>query len=171
MRKITLGPRGRSLIDEVYAIASQARKAAGGGGSVGDGVQRQTTVFTLAELQAAGATLQNSFSAAAALPANARVLCAEIQVNTALTAAGLASAYGYVQSGAPYTIQSAAGVNDIKLFSVTAGALFPADLATHDVYPSEGGLTMAFLITLVGADFNALTAGQITLNVFYAIVQ
>ncbi len=152
-----------SGLPAVWTAQYQSSSASAGGGAV----LVQTTTLTLADLQAAGAVSDTGFDVVAALPASARILNAEAQVAAALAGPGLASAFGYLGPGVNYTVLGPATAADIELTHI---GFFASDLVGKDVYATEGGLTPSFRITLTGATFAALTAGEVIINIFYAVV-
>lgn len=158
------------------AVEDTLAALAASGGSSG-AITYQKTTFTLAALQALGASPTGILSAAA-LPANARVMAAEIIVDVLLTAAAaFTGAYGFVQMLNAGARGRAAAATDPVLYdngTVTAGWHYAADLGAesgNNIFASQGGKapTMAVVLT-GGANLSSLTAGQITILVYYAII-
>jgi hypothetical protein len=143
------------------------RRNAGGGGPAilaptgSSLIQQVSAVLLLADLQALGAVLTSTINVGAALPANARVLGAEIQGVTPFTGAGLVSALCTMQGGA-----DAAGTLVAAFAATAAGFGVPGSKP----YASRGAQQITLTVTLVGINLSALTAGAITARAFYAIL-
>lgn len=138
----------------------------GGAASLGQltasAIQRQTATLALATLQAAGAVLTSTFNLGAALPANARLLGAETSVTQALTGVGLVSAVSTVQ-GSGDTAGSILASAAVTATGLTAG------IGTNP-YVTRGSQQVTAVVTLVGINLSALTAGSVTYNLFYSVV-
>lgn len=170
----------RALIDELYAKISTVISTIG---SVSGTVQKIEQTFTLAQLQAAGAVGTASFDVGALLPANARVLATEVEVDTPLSAsAPYTSSTLTIESTSDAgagnfgtALQSGTGLNQsiigaAGLYGWALGG-FAAQTFPNNAYITRGGQQMQVTITFgAGTTFNLLTAGQIVVRVFYAVV-
>jgi hypothetical protein len=157
-----------SSMDETLAMLP---KPGGSGGSM----TYQTDIFNLATLKAAGATMNGTFSGKA-LPANARVFAMEYSVDILFTADGLSSANGqsYIVGGNDPQRKPNITTSEASFITpVAAGGLFAQDMGYvygTNVFAKQGGNMPTMGIALAGANFNNLTAGQITLRTYYAII-
>jgi hypothetical protein len=120
-----------------------------------------TTALLLADLQALGAALTSTINVGAALPANARVIGAEIQGVTPFAGAGLVSAVATLQGGA-----DAAG-SLVTAYAATAAGF---GAVGSNPYKSRGMQQITMTVTLVGVNLNALTAGAITARAWYLVL-
>lgn len=126
-------------------------------------ISRQSVTLNLAALQAAGAVLTNAFNVGAVLPANARVVGAEIVVGSALNGSiGFVSAVASVEGAG-----DAAGSLIAAASVATTGT--KGGIGTNP-YLSRGGQQITTTVTLVGINLSALTAGSLTVNIFYTVI-
>jgi hypothetical protein len=119
--------------------------------------------LTLATLQAAGVTSTATFSIGAPFVANTRYVNSEIQVVQALAGTLLVSATGSLQTNsdaAPGTLVAASSLTTITTLA-TPGT---------NPYPSRGGQQLTLRIVLVGSTFNSLSAGDLFVRAFYAVI-
>lgn len=123
-------------------------------------IQRQTANFNLAALQAAGGVLTSIFNVGSPLPSPARLLSAEVITNTALAGVLLTSALATVQGGSDAAGSIVASAS--SLATGTNGAV------GTNPYPTRSGQQITLRVTLIGINLSALTAGDITVNLFYA---
>lgn len=124
-------------------------------------IQILTQNITTANLQAIGASANGTFNIGSALPSSSRVLGAEINVTQILAGGLLSAALITVQS----SVDTAGSL--ISSTSVLTTGLY-SGIGTNK-YCSRGGHQITANIILTGLLFNALTAGAITVNIFYAV--
>ena len=139
------------------------------------GLTYQTDTFNLAALNAAGAVTTAVFTGAD-LPAKARVMAQEIVNEIEFTSAGLTNAYVVSGTNDPHNVLSlpgTIGAGNPTLVS-PAGSLFAQELSMQDgtnVYPTQGGAAPILKITLTGGPtFAGLSAGQVAVRTYYAII-
>lgn len=131
-------------------------------GSV-DTVQRITTDIPLTTIQAQ--TSGVAFNVGSVLPANARLLGAEINVITALSGGSAASATAELQGGS-----DAAG-SIIASTTVFTGAATPISTPGSNPYQSRGGQQIKMTITGDGTHaLSTLTAGHLSVDLFVSVV-
>jgi hypothetical protein len=121
----------------------------------------QTVQIPLTTLQSF-VTPSQSFNVGPVLPANARLLGAEIVVNIAFTGPGLVSATGTVQ-----------GSTDAAGTLVTGASLTTVQKVGNNgsnPYNSRGGQQVTVVVTLVGLNLNQLTSGNINVNLFFQVL-
>lgn len=125
-------------------------------------VLKYNVPFTLAQLQAL--TSGTAFNVGVPLPPNARLEQAEINVTTALSGGGATAVTMTLQGGS-----DAAG-SIIASTSVFTGG--PAVIATpgSNPYAARGGQQIKATITNTGGTMATLTAGALSVDLFYAIV-
>lgn len=124
-------------------------------------VVKGTFIFTLGTLQAAGAVLTNQFTITT-LPANARLLAAEVVVGTALTGVGLVSGVVTIEGGTDTAGSIIAAVN---LLTTGTKAIIGSN-----PYVSRGSQAQKATVTLVGVNLGSLTAGSFTVNLYYSVI-
>lgn len=130
--------------------------------AVASAIQRQSQTISLASLQSIGALAIATFNIGAVLPANARILGTEISVVQALVGLGLSAAIATIQSSGDVAGSLVAGA---ALLSTG----FIGGNGTNQ-YLSRGGGQITAIITLIGTLFSSLTAGVLTVNIFYSVV-
>ena len=126
------------------------------------GVQVQSTVLNVGTFMSAGAVQTASFPLGDKLPANARFMGAEIVVETGLT--GLGFAAGTV------TVEAAGEAAGSILGATDALTLGTKATPGSNPYASRGGQQLQATVSVTGVSLAALTAGALTVNVFYALV-
>lgn len=126
-------------------------------------VLHATIAIPLATIQAQ--TTAVSFNIGPVLPANARVIDTEVNVLTALSGGGLSAATISLSGGAD------AATSLIGATNVFTGAPTPGAAVGTNPYPGRGGQQLKATITSTGAALSAITAGSLTVDVFYTIVQ
>jgi len=130
------------------------------------GIQRQTVTFALAALQAL--TSGTPFNLGPALPANARLLQAELLVNTAL--AGNTSDTVTVQASTGDSAGAIIGATPINVFTGgVTNATSNGRGAGSDPYMSRGGQQIQATIT-GGSALSGLSAGSLTFNLYYQVI-
>lgn len=124
-------------------------------------VLRMNVPLPLATIQAQASGV--AFSVGAPLPANARVVGEAINVATALSGGGLSAAVMTLQGGT-----DAAGSMIASTSVFTGGS---AQIATpgSNPYPSRGGQQIKATITATGATLAAITAGVLSVDIFYVV--
>lgn len=131
--------------------------------SKGGEIIHQQTILPLAALQAL--TSGTPFNLGAALPVGAVVLGYDVNVQTLLSGGGL--------SAATLTLQGAVATGDAAGALMASQNLFAgAGLKTgvgSNAYPNRGGQQIQGTITATGAAMAAITAGAITIDLYYAI--
>lgn len=125
-------------------------------------VLRQSSTISLANLQGAGSVTASTFNIGAALPANARLIAGEVSVTQALNGAGIVTAVTTVQGSG-----ETAGNIVASADSLTTG--LKASVGSNP-YLTRGAQQITATITIVGLNLSALTAGSVTVNLFYTIV-
>ena len=129
-------------------------------GSVRAGVvQRQTATLSLLQLKAAGHIIFAYFNVGPVLPANARLLGAEVNVVQALAGIGLVSAAASLQGTGDADGSILAGV--VMTAIATSGPL------GANPYLSRAGQQITIKISMVALTFDNLTAGSLAVNLFY----
>lgn len=123
---------------------------------------RQSQAITLANLQAKGAVLTGTFNVGAALPANARLVDAEINVTQAFAGAGLSSAVLSIEG-------TGDGVGSIILAPSGTSPGLKGSIGTNP-YASRGSQQITCTAVTTVAFLSVLTAGAFTVNLFYTVV-
>lgn len=143
----------QDAIDATKAIAFAA---------LDTGIHSVSQAVKLADLQGAGAVTLAVFPLFSPLPADAIVLGCEQNVRTPFTGPALAAATSTLEASV-----DTAGSLLLAASALTGG--FKAGIGTNP-YQTRGGQQLQTTITVAGLVFSALTAGQITYTVFYALV-
>lgn len=130
--------------------------------AVAPAIQRQSQTVTLANLQALGAVGTGTLNIGAVLPTNARFLGAEINTTQILAGIGLVTALAAVQS-------TTDTVGSIITGATVLSTGFIGMNGTNQ-YMSRGGQQLTITVVLTGALFSGLTGGQLTVNLFYAVI-
>lgn len=125
-------------------------------------IKKLTQSVSLSILQAAGGVLTATFNVGSSLPADAKVLGAEIVVSQVLAGIGLSAAIGTVQGSTDLAGTLITGVSLLSIGTVGGNGV--------NQYLSRGGQQITLTITLTGIFFSALTAGTLTVNVFYTVL-
>ncbi len=125
------------------------------------GTQRIQFSLDTAALQAGGATLSHQY-VLGNLPGNAQLLGCEISVNQGINGIGFVSATATLEGNgdAPGAV--------IAATSVATGGVLKAPVGSNP-YVSRSGQQMLTTITLVGVNLSAITAGNLTFNLFYSL--
>lgn len=145
---------------DVAAGAGRWVKTGGAGGTDTGEVQKVSTTLNLAAIQAL--TSGTAFNVGAVLPANARLVGAEIIVTTPVTGGTLSAVAATVQGGA----DAAGSILATQSVFAAAGTFAPAG---SNPYLSRGGQQIKATLTATGDTLAHATAGALTVNVFYAI--
>lgn len=124
-------------------------------------IQKLTQNITKTNLNAAGGS-PATFNIGSVLPANAKVLGAEINVTQALSATLLIAANATIQGTGDSVGSLISSVSVMSAGTFRNGGSNP--------YLSRGGQQLTLIISLTGASFSALTAGALTVNVFYTVI-
>jgi hypothetical protein len=158
-----------SSMDETLAMLPSPSAGAGAMAYV-------TNTFTLATLKAAGATMLWTFNGSKLLPTNARVMAMEFSVDILFTADGLSDANGQVYVASSNDNQRKPNITTSMPSLMTpaaAGNLYCQDLSYlngTNTFATQGGDATALSVALSGANFNNLTAGQVTVRTYYAVI-
>lgn len=137
----------------------------------------QQTTFTVAQFKTLGAVASGALLAAA-LPPGARVLAAEISTDVLFVAPGLSQANVYLSMNNAGAATHAPTSTNIPCYvsgapAGIAGNLYACDLGYQsglNVFATQGGQQPQLQVGISGALLNALTAGQVTLRVYYVIL-
>jgi hypothetical protein len=121
-----------------------------------------TIAIPLATIQAQTTTV--AFNIGPVMPASARLIDAQINVLTALSGGGLSAATMSL-SGGTDAVTSIIGATN-----VFTGAPTPGAAVGTNPYPGRGGQQLKATITSTGAALSAITAGVLSVDVFYSIV-
>jgi hypothetical protein len=116
-----------------------------------------------AQIAALGASLTGTITLAAALPANARLVGADVNVLTAVSGGAIATATVSISGGAD-AVTSIMGATNI----FTGAPAFGAAIGTNP-YPSRGGQALKFNFTTTTGNLNAATAGSLLFDIFYTL--
>lgn len=130
-------------------------------GTAAGEVQKFATTFNIAAIQ--GKTSTTAFNVGAVLPANARVVATEVLVTTPITGGTLSACTCKVGAGTE-AADAMMAAQDV----FTAAGTF-SDPGTNQV-ASRGGAQVKATLTATGDTLANATAGNITINVFYAVV-
>jgi hypothetical protein len=130
--------------------------------AVSTAIQRLTQSISTADLQALGAIASGSINIGSALPTNARVIGVEFNVSQALAALGLSVAIATVQGSADLA-------GSLMASTTLLGTGYFGGTGTNQ-YLTRSGQQLTITFTLTGALLSALTAGALTVNVFYAVI-
>lgn len=125
-------------------------------------VLHATIDVPLATIQAG--TSGAAFNIGPVMPANARLIDANINVITALSGGGNTTATASLSGGAD-AVTSIIGATNVFTGAPAVGAAVGTN-----AYPSRGGQQLKMTVTTSGTE-SALTAGHLSVDVFYTIVQ
>jgi hypothetical protein len=125
-----------------------------------DFVRVITHAITLPDLNAGGVGPSVNFDVSSVLPEDARVLRAEVICNEAISGPSIVSALGSLQAT---TDDEGSMLNGIDL--LVPGSKAPPG---KNPYTSRGLQQLQLKITLAGSTFTDLTAGDLTVNVYYS---
>jgi hypothetical protein len=145
-----------------------ATGATGGGGA--GNIVLQSRTLDIVALNAAGAGNVHTFDIGAALPTNARLLSTEVDLVTNFAAIGITQANVEVGDNVLSTNNL---LQNIDAVATPAPFLFGYGLGFNGAnqFPSRGGRIIQATITLdAGINFSDLTSGELTVNLFYAVV-
>jgi hypothetical protein len=104
------------------------------------------------------------------LPANTKLIGAAINVITALSGGGNTTATASLAASADSTFPTNPKATIIAATTVFTGAFTPISVVGSNPYEARGGQQLQMTITTSGTQ-SALTAGVLSVDVFYTIVQ
>lgn len=136
--------------------------AALSGTRLGAATQKMVVDIPLTTIQAQ--TSGTAFNVGAALPANARLISAEIDVVTPISGGTLSAVTAALQGGS-----DAAG-SILGAVSVFTGAAASNSKPGSNPYPNRGGQQLKMTLTTTGDTCANAAAGHLSLVVFYEIV-
>jgi hypothetical protein len=125
-------------------------------------VMHATLSIPLATIQAA--TSGTAFNIGPVMPANARLIDAQVNVITAVSGGAISAATLSVSGGAD-AVTSIVGATNVFTAAPTPGAA----VGTNP-YPGRGGQQLKATLTTTGGAPSTATAGNLSVDVFYTIV-
>jgi hypothetical protein len=144
------------------AALGSARNGAGSAALV----QSVVIALPLATIQAE--TSGTAFNIGAALPTNARLDAVELNVLTALSGGGLSACHATIQNSVPETAGSVLASTSVYTGAAAVNGSPGAALGSN-MYPSRGGQQLQMTLTAVGAALSAITAGSLSVRLFYTV--
>jgi hypothetical protein len=154
--------RNSTAIDEHRASAIMT--AAMAGVAYGEVPQRVTVDVPLATIQAQ--TSGTAFNVGSALPANARLLNAEVNVLTPVSGGTLSAVTVKLEGGTDTAGSILGGASGLSVFT---GASAVVAGSGSNPYQSRGGQQVKMTLTATGDTLADATAGHLSVDLFYSV--